>query len=74
MAAEVEVEAEGAGPGPEQRPGWPSPGPLPPPDWASAVLGPGQAVHWRTQERESVSQGGKNSKNKTTTQSCCDVR
>ncbi len=47
---------EGAGPGPEQRPGWTLPGPLPPPDWASAVLGPGQAVHWRTQEREGVSQ------------------
>ena len=47
---------EGAGPGPGQRPGWALPGPLPPPDWASAVLGPGQAVHWRTQEREGVSQ------------------
>lgn len=47
---------EGAGPGPAQRPAWALPGPLPPPDWASAVLGPGQAVHWRTKDREGVSQ------------------
>ena len=43
------------GPGPEQHPGWALPGPLPPPDWASAVLGPGQAVHWRAQRTGRVS-------------------
>lgn len=47
---------EGAGPGPLQHPVWASPGPLPPPDWASAVLGLGQAVHWRIKDGEGVSQ------------------
>lgn len=36
---------------PEERPGWSLTRPLPPLDWASAVLGPSQAVHWRRQER-----------------------
>lgn len=41
---------ERAGPGPQQAPVWAWPGPLPPPDWLSAVLGAGQAVHCRTTE------------------------
>lgn len=54
----------GSGLGPEQHPCWALPGPLPPPDWASAVLGPGQGVHWRTQKRERVSQPAAGQKNK----------
>lgn len=64
---------EGAGLGPEQRPGWAMPGPLPPPDWASAVLGPGQAVHWRTEQGEGVSQPAAFKKTKKH-QSYSDVR